>query len=184
MKDLEITANINKSFLCSHVAFVGLGSNVPEKYAVLDNALQHLVKFDGVYLLDVSTVYETEPQDYLYQPWFANQVLKLALSKIWDAEKLLNAMLELETKLGRKRDPSLRFGPREIDIDLLLFDNLKIRSSNCVLPHPRMCQRAFVLLPLYEIAPDIEINGQPINYWLNKLDWRKEDKRIFQALHE
>jgi 2-amino-4-hydroxy-6-hydroxymethyldihydropteridine diphosphokinase len=98
-----------------------------------------------------STVYETEPVGYVAQPWYFNAVLLLRTPL--PARMVYQRLKELEGTLGRR--PSVRWGPREIDLDLLLFDDLCARDNGLVLPHPRMHERAFVMVPLTEIAPGI-----------------------------
>ncbi len=94
----------------------------------------------------------TEPQDLKEQPWFHNQVLEV-FCKQWNPHDLLQRLLSVENELGRTRNGP-RFGPRVIDIDLLVFGSEIIQSKELQIPHPRMRKRAFVLVPLAEIAPD------------------------------
>lgn len=96
-----------------------------------------------------SSVYETQPIEYKDQPWFLNMVLELVTT--FEPLNLLELLLGIENQMGRKRNK--RYGPRNIDLDLLLHDNLVINSDKLTLPHPCLHQRRFVLVPLAEIAP-------------------------------
>jgi 2-amino-4-hydroxy-6-hydroxymethyldihydropteridine diphosphokinase len=99
----------------------------------------------------------TEPQGVREQPWFANQVIKLACTSGWTPLELLQSLLAVETRLGRVR--TTRWGPRVIDLDLLLFGNTVCHDPRVILPHPRMLTRAFVLIPLLEIEPELVLPG-------------------------
>ena len=165
------------------LAYICLGSNTPDAAARMDAALQGLRGLPHAGLRVVSPRYETEPQDYADQPWFLNQIAALALTDdFWTPEELLRALLDLEQRLGRVRspDPALRYGPRAIDIDLLIYGEERRATEFCTLPHPRMTQRAFVLLPLRDVAPDLLIDGRTAAGHLEKLRWRCEGYRIFQ----
>ena len=164
-------------------AYVCLGSNTPDAPARMDAALRGLRELPQAALQDVSPRYETEPQDYANQPWFLNQVAALALEDgRWTPERLLDALLTLERELGRVRspDPALRYGPRASDIDLLIFGDERRATPFCTLPHPRMTQRAFVLLPLRDVAPALRVEGRTADQHLALLRWRCEGRRIFQ----
>lgn len=164
-------------------AYICLGSNTPDAAARMDAALAGLRKLPHATVTAVSPRYETEPQEYADQPWFLNQVAELALDDgFWTPERLLRALLELERELGRVRsaDPALRYGPRAIDIDLLLFGEERRATAFCTLPHPRMTQRAFVLLPLRDVAPSLSVEGRTAARHLEGLRWRCEGRRIFQ----
>ena len=130
----------------------------------------------------VSSVYATEPQDYADQPWFLNRAAELLPGADWEPHALMDALLQIEAAQGRVRspDPALRYGPRVIDLDLLLFGDVQSTHPHCLLPHPRLTRRAFVLVPLLEVAPQIRICGLPGRQWLARLPWRLEGHRIFQ----
>ena len=147
-------------------AYIGLGSNTgePEKKLAEAREMVPLATVNGhesfcgiqypLKLLQVSSVYRTAPQDYAEQPYFYNQVLALGCRSHIFPEQLLAHLQAIENALGRTRS-GLRFGPRVIDLDLLLFGSMQIRTPNLEVPHPRMTRRAFVLVPLAEIAPDL-----------------------------
>lgn len=119
-------------------------------------ARERLAALPGARLTAASPVYETEPWGDADQPRYRNQVVALELAADWSARRLLAALLDIEQALGRVRGPR-RFGPRTLDLDLLLFGGEAIAEPDLVVPHPRMRQRAFVLVPLADIAPDAVI---------------------------
>ncbi len=162
-------------------AFISLGSNAPDAEFQLGRARRVLEGFAPCRIAAASSVYRTEPQGYKSQPWFANQVLRLECALSTKPEDLLRFMLEKELELGRVRDPANRFGPRVIDMDLLLFGGEVRRTEFLELPHPRMAERAFVLVPLLEIAPDTALpDGRRVSDLLVRLNYRLEGSNIFQ----
>lgn len=108
-----------------------------------------------VNILDCSSIYQTEPWGYLDQPEFLNQVLAVETSL--SPRELLEYVKEIEQNIGRK--PSVRYGPRIVDIDILFYGNRIIQEEDLVIPHPRLKDRAFVLVPLAEINPDLIYPG-------------------------
>jgi 2-amino-4-hydroxy-6-hydroxymethyldihydropteridine diphosphokinase len=123
--------------------YLSLGSNLENRLNHLHSALSYFS------VLAQSSIYETEPVDYLSQPWFLNVVVEIGTEL--SPQQLLRFCLEIETKLGRKRD--IPKGPRTIDIDLLFYNDLILNNEELILPHPRIAERRFVLIPLNEIAP-------------------------------
>lgn len=162
------------------IAYVSLGSNCEEAAPMLEEAAARLGALPGLKVAAASPVYSTEPQDYADQPWFLNQVLKLELSPWWRPRALVAALLEQEDRMGRVRDPALRFGPRVIDLDLLLFGEERCAWPDCTLPHPRLLRRAFVLVPLLDVAPDLAVAGIPVAGALRALNYRLCGRKIFQ----
>lgn len=151
----------------------------------LANAVQAIGELDGVTLIAASGVYRTEPQEKKEQAWFANQVIHVACDMQVSPTALLCSLLHIESSMGRCRDgnaPEDRFGPRIIDIDLLLYGTCVLETDLLVLPHPRMCQRAFVLVPLMDIAPAQLAfpNGKTLVQALNALQFRVEGDQIWQ----
>jgi 2-amino-4-hydroxy-6-hydroxymethyldihydropteridine diphosphokinase len=130
-------------------AYIGLGSNLGNRMATLRTAVQRIRTLGRV--SGVSRLYETEPVGYLEQPRFLNAVL--ALETVLTPANLLHALLEIEHDLGRTR--SFPNAPRTLDLDLLLVDDVMLDTPELTLPHPRLHERAFVLVPLAEIAPEI-----------------------------
>ncbi len=146
--------------------------------AAARTALQAL---PGIVSARFSPVYRSEPQGFREQPFFFNQAGELLCEAGLTPERLLAALLALETALGRERRGSVRFGPRVIDLDLLLFGNTRMTMPQLTLPHPRMLQRAFVLLPLADIAPDLRIlGGLTVRKALQGLCYTLKDDIIFQ----
>lgn len=140
-------------------AYLALGSNLGDRLEALDHAVRELEATPGVRVAAASEAYETEPWGVLDQPCFANAVVEVE-SEL-DPFELLARCKEIEAAMGRQQGE--RFGPRPIDIDVLLFDGLSIDTPDLIVPHPRMLERDFVVTPLLEIAPDIEVprHGRP-----------------------
>ncbi|MFQ5886235.1 MAG: 2-amino-4-hydroxy-6-hydroxymethyldihydropteridine diphosphokinase [Anaerolineae bacterium] len=130
-------------------AYLSLGSNLGNREANIKSALKMLGQ--EARIVKVSSLYETEPVGYRDQPWFLNLVC--AVETDLSPQALLELVKTIEKGLGRK--PTRRFGPRLIDIDILFYDGLILDSPDLVIPHPRLAERAFVLLPLREIAPKL-----------------------------
>jgi 2-amino-4-hydroxy-6-hydroxymethyldihydropteridine diphosphokinase len=131
-----------------HRAYLSLGSNLGEKAENLRLARKELTR-RGLYIQKASSLYKTEPVDYLAQDWFLNQGLQAGTN--FAPDQLLDCCLQVETHLGRER--RVVKGPRLIDIDILLYDETIIKSARLEIPHPRMHLRRFVLEPLAAIAP-------------------------------
>jgi len=163
-------------------AYVSLGSNCDNAAEKLAAALDALAELPEMGIGAVSPVYRTEPQEYTEQPWFLNQVVELFPGDSWRPCSLVDALLDIEARLGRVRspDPVLRFGPRVIDVDLLLFGQERSTDPHCLVPHPRLTVRAFVMRPLLDIAPLIVVDGLPVRDWLARTVCRVEGDRIFQ----
>ncbi|QAY67413.1 2-amino-4-hydroxy-6-hydroxymethyldihydropteridine diphosphokinase [Paenibacillus protaetiae] len=128
-------------------AYVALGSNIGDRESLLRQAIDRLDGQDGVRVSRISSVYETEPVGYTDQPSFLNMVI--AVQSELPPVELLKTLLHEEKELGRTRD--IRWGPRTIDLDLLLYDSVEMETEELVLPHPRMMERAFVLVPLHDV---------------------------------
>lgn len=140
--------------------YLSLGSNIGDKFAYLKKAIENLKQHEKIEITKYSSLYETAPVGYLNQDNFINQVIELSTSLL--PYELLSVCQMIENKLERKR--TIRFGPRTIDIDILLYDDLILNDENLTIPHPRMYERAFVLVPLFEINKDLVINNSPISY--------------------
>lgn len=130
----------------THTIYFSLGSNISPKLNYLKAAVRELKK-SGIKIVKLSSIYRTAPVGYKNQPYFYNAVGK-GETNLKPLE-CLDLFKSIEKKLGRK--PRRRFGPREIDIDLLIYGKIKMRSRRLILPHPRMHSRKFVLDPLKEI---------------------------------
>ena len=136
--------------LVRKLVYLSLGSNLGDRAANLREAVSRLGAVGTVKVL--SSFYETEPQDFMAQPWFVNCVLALETEKM--PKQLLSSILQIEKDMGRRREREQRKGPRNIDIDILLFGNSVVDTRDLTIPHPAMHERRFVLEPLAEIAPD------------------------------
>jgi len=163
-------------------AFVCIGSNMGNAEHHLAQARQALESIPGARFAGASSLYLTEPQGRRDQPWFLNQVVRLDCDERVTALSLLDTMLALELQLGRVRDKDDHFGPRVIDMDLLLFgDEVHGDDPHLIVPHPRMHERAFVLVPLAELAPHLMIPGRgSVENLLKKLTYKLEGSAIFQ----
>jgi 2-amino-4-hydroxy-6-hydroxymethyldihydropteridine diphosphokinase len=139
-------------------AFVGLGSNLGEREVTLRAAVKRMRALPDTEVSRVSSFRDTEPVGNLDQPRFLNGAVELetALS----ARALLGALLELERAFGRDRNAGPPLGPRTLDLDLLLYGDQTIDEPLLTVPHPRLHERRFVLEPLVELDPDLEIPGQ------------------------
>ena len=132
----------------THTIFLALGSNLGDRQANLQAAIQALPP--AIQVLRLSSIYETKPWGYQEQPDFLNQVLQ-GETQLAPVE-LMRALKELEQLLGRQA--TFHYGPRLIDLDILFYDDLILAEAGLIIPHPRLAERAFVLVPLAELAPD------------------------------
>lgn len=135
----------------NHTAYLSLGSNMGNRMRNLEEALKKLENDYPIKVVNVSSIYETDPVGYEEQDLFLNMAVQVrtALSPY----QLLEACLQTENELGRKR--VIHWGPRTIDLDILLYNDENIKTEMLVVPHPRMHERSFVIIPLLEISPDI-----------------------------
>ena len=136
-------------------AFVGLGANVGDPPRAIREALSQLTREDGIRVAKVSGLRETDPVGYEDQPRFLNGAAELETSL--SARELLERLLAIERRLGRVRGDGPRFGPRTIDLDLLLYGEETIDEPALQIPHPRLHERRFALEPLAELDPGLEI---------------------------
>jgi 2-amino-4-hydroxy-6-hydroxymethyldihydropteridine diphosphokinase len=139
-------------------SFVGLGANLGDPAAQIRRALELLGAEDGVKVVAVSTLRETDPVGHEDQPRFLNGVAEV--STTLSARDLLERLLAVERRLGRVRGAGPRFGPRTIDLDLLLFGDEIVDEPGLVVPHPRLHERRFALEPLAELDPALEVPGR------------------------
>ena len=147
-------------------AYLGLGGNLGNRRQYLADAILALNSEAGIRVEKISSVYLTKPVGVVDQPDFLNLVVQIATSLT--AHELLTRCLQIEKKLGRVR--AERWGPRAIDLDILWVDGASINEPELVLPHPRMKERAFVLVPLAEIAPTLLLDGVRIDELTTRLD--------------
>ncbi|HEX7254624.1 MAG TPA: 2-amino-4-hydroxy-6-hydroxymethyldihydropteridine diphosphokinase [Gaiellaceae bacterium] len=139
------------------LVYIGLGANLGDREATIRTALDRLEAHEAVEVQRVSRLRETDPVGYEDQPRFLNGVARVQTSL--EARDLLTVLLDLERDLGRTRHGP-RFGPRPIDLDILLYDNRTIDEPGLRIPHPRIAERPFVLEPLAELDPALEVPGR------------------------
>ena len=130
--------------------FLSLGSNIGDRVAHIRQALE-LLSRAGIEVRRVSSCYQTEPVDFLPQRWFVNCVVEVGTDLM--PRRLLKTLQSVERALGRR--PGVAKGPRPIDIDILLYENVVVRSALLTIPHERLSERRFVLIPLRELAGDL-----------------------------
>ncbi len=139
-------------------SFVGLGANLEDPRGQIERAVELLGAQDGVEVVAVSSLRETDPVGYENQPRFLNGAVELRTTL--SARELLGRLLAIERALGRVRGEGPRFGPRAIDLDLLLFGDEIVDEPGLQVPHPRLHERRFALEPLAELQPALEIPGR------------------------
>ena len=142
----------------STIVYIGLGANLGEREATIADALRLLDEDDRTSVLRSTIPIETEPVGYEDQPRFLNAAAKLATTR--SPRELLELLLDIERALGRVRGEGPRYGPRTIDLDLLLYGNETIDEQALVVPHPRLHERRFVLVPLAELDPTLVVPGR------------------------
>ena len=136
----------------NHTAYLSVGSNLGRKLDNCRKGISALTSCDNCRLIDQSLVYRTEPVDYKDQDWFVNYVVKIETTL--DPFSLLGTVKSIERSAGRTGD-GIRFGPRVLDLDIILYGSIVLDTSKLVIPHPRMHKRHFVLKPICDIDPDI-----------------------------
>jgi 2-amino-4-hydroxy-6-hydroxymethyldihydropteridine diphosphokinase len=158
-------------------AYLSLGTNMGDRLHYLFSAIRELNRYPSIQLVNYSSVYETDPVGYKNQELFLNMVVEIATNS--DSLTLLKICQEIERIFGRKRE--MRWGPRTIDLDILVFNQENIETESLCIPHPRMSERAFVLVPLHEIAGNISLPGfeKPLTQTLELLPDR-EGVRIWK----
>ena len=157
-------------------AYIGFGSNIEDRLNYITQALQLLLEVDRVSLIQISSLYETEPVGYEEQDWFLNGVV--AVETDLPVHQLLALLKTVEGLVGRRN--RTRWGPREVDLDLLIYDQCCINTLDLIVPHPEMHQRNFVLVPFAEITPDVlhPILQQNIRTLLSNLNDEKTVKLV------
>lgn len=149
-------------------AILGLGSNVGDKVANIERALDLLAAKSDIRLVKRSKLYRSAPWGVLDQDWFVNACATIATSL--GPRALLDRCQSIEGEMRRVRDK--RWGPRIIDVDILAYRDETVRDPDLELPHPRIAERAFVLAPLRDVAPDFKLRGQDIDELLSAVDAR------------
>lgn len=155
--------------------YLGLGSNMGDKEDNLRRARQSIEALDAVVIVRVSSLYRTAPWGKIDQEDFLNQVIEIQTDL--EPLELLHRLQEIEIKLGRQRHE--QWGPRVIDLDVLLYGRESITTEELVVPHPYLLQRLFVLVPLAEIAPGLVFpDGSTLQEVLNRVESRQDGNYI------
>ena len=152
-------------------AYISLGSNIDDRLFYLESAILELDKHEKITVVNVSSIYETDPVGYTDQSPFLNMVVSVIT--MLNPEDLLAECLKIEQELGRKRD--IRWGPRTIDLDILVYNQENIETEKLFIPHPRMLERGFVLIPLLEMNQDVRIPNldKPVQFYLDHIHDKK-----------
>lgn len=160
-------------------AYLSLGTNIGDRVDYLIQALRLLMKDKKIRVAGISSIYETDPVGYADQPPFLNLVAEIHTS--YEPLELLTKTQQIEVELGRIRD--IRWGPRTIDLDILLYNQENIQTESLIVPHPRMVERGFVLIPLFELNPHVQIPGSTstIEQLVNQL-LDKEGVRLWKQI--
>ncbi len=164
----------------NRVAYISLGSNMGNRESYLEKAINILGSHGKIEIIKRSSIYETDPVGFTEQGKFLNMVIEIHTSL--RPETLLQQCLQVEIDLGRERE--FKWGPRIIDLDILLYHQESIESENLLIPHPRMQERAFVLIPLIELAPTIEhpVLKAPFIQFLDEIP-DKEGVRLWKQIN-
>ncbi|WP_425446702.1 2-amino-4-hydroxy-6-hydroxymethyldihydropteridine diphosphokinase [Dethiothermospora halolimnae] len=147
-------------------AYLGIGSNIGDTKKHIEDSIEMLRNNKKIEVIKISSKYETEPIGYTDQDWFLNVVVEIKTEL--EPYELLKYCNYIEDELKRKR--IIRWGPRTIDVDVLLYGDYTSDDEKLTIPHPRMTERAFVMIPLYEIAKDIKVNGEDIKTIVDRLE--------------
>ncbi|MCA1057289.1 2-amino-4-hydroxy-6-hydroxymethyldihydropteridine diphosphokinase [Rossellomorea aquimaris] len=164
----------------NNIAYISLGSNMGEREVYLEKAINILHSHGKIEVLRKSSMYETDPVGFTEQGKFLNMVIEVRTAL--RPETLLQQCLQVECDLGRIRE--FKWGPRIIDLDVLLYNNEKVETENLLIPHPRMEKRAFVLIPLLELEPSIghPVLGTPFSRFLDEIP-DKEGVRLWKQIY-
>lgn len=152
-----------------HTVYLSVGSNMGNRVENCRSGIAGFVSAGSLILLDQSRYYVTEPVDYKDQAWFVNGVIKIQTDL--GPTQLLQVIQNVQRAAGRHKDP-IRFGPRILDLDILLYDRITIRTDEIEIPHPRMHKRRFVLKPICDIDPKMmhPILNKSMQFLLDQLD--------------
>ncbi len=166
LKSAPIQADENKP---QHIVYVSVGSNMGNRIKNCRVGIANFITAANLTLLDQSLFYATEPVDYEDQDWFINAVIKIVTDL--DPLQLLQVIKTIQQTAGRVKD-SIRFGPRVLDLDVLLYDNIAVSMPEIEIPHPRMHKRRFVLRPICDIDPTIihPMLKKSMQFLLDQLD--------------
>ena len=154
-------------------AYLGLGTNMGDKQAYLKEACKIISDNPNINIVKISKIYKTKAWGYTNQDDFLNICIEVDTNL--SPEELLEVCHEVENKLNRVR--VIRWGPRTIDVDILFFNNIISTDENLTLPHPRIKERAFVLIPLMDLNKELVIDNKTISYYLSNLE-KEELKQV------
>lgn len=149
-------------------AYIGLGSNLGESLATLRSAIQHLNQHPDIQVTHTSRFYSSKPVGPQDQPDYTNAALVIETQL--EAQALLAVMLQVEREHGRDRQQAVRWGARTLDLDLLLYGQTIVQTESLTVPHPYLHERAFVVYPLMDVAPDLVLpNGTGLQHYYDRL---------------
>ncbi len=160
----------------THLVYIGFGSNIGDRLAHIQNAIHALAETEGITLQKISSIYQTDPVGYETQARFLNGVA--AIQTALPPLSLLRTLKDIEASVGRKH--RTRWGPREIDLDILIYGDLCLHTEKLVIPHSEMHRRRFVLVPLAEIAPNVvhPVFQETVQTLLERLE---DDKSVSES---
>lgn len=153
-------------------AYLGLGTNMGDRETYLSSAVKLLDNYENITVTNKSKIYETKAWGYIDQADFLNMCIEIKTSL--NEYELLKVCQEVELKLNRER--IIRWGPRTIDVDILFFNDVILNNEDLYIPHPRISERAFVLIPLMDINKNLLIKGKVIGEYLNSLTNEERDE--------
>lgn len=162
----------------SNSAFIGLGTNMGNRYDNMMSAIKLLTSRPEIQLVNSSSIYETDPVGYEEQDLFLNMVVEIQTA--FGALQLLETCMKIELELGRKRKE--KWGPRTIDLDILTFNQENINTEKLIVPHPRMFERAFVMVPLLEINHGSRFSEELPNKEGVRIWKRKNGEDVFEPI--
>lgn len=148
-------------------AYIGIGSNLGDREATMEAGRKALNLKAGT-IQASSSLYDTAPWGPIPQGNYLNQVVHIATRL--SPRALLDVLHGIERAAGRDRENEVRYGPRSLDLDILIYGDRAVQEDGLTIPHPRIAERAFVLVPLAEIAPNLAIGGKPIQMLLGRID--------------
>jgi len=163
----------------NHIAYISLGSNLGDKLKNCKKGIKGITDSGDAKVIAISQFYATEPQDYKKQDWFVNSVAKIDTPL--DPFSLLKTLKSIEKMVGREAH-SIRFGPRVLDLDILLFDETILTTDALSIPHPRTHKRRFVLKPICDIDPDMNhpVLKKNMRHLLDHLDTEAQEIKVIK----